>query len=284
MRVSFVLLAGLLVLCVGCRMDTAVQAKEVIDPLSAFADEIPPEIQQATTYDQLEPFLDDENQVVRMAAVRRLGEIGTAETISVLMDRFWEEPRGLGMAWQRVKVEIIDALYKIGGEEAMAALLDILGRYTDIGPRDTTYIWRDGDYAGVVSTAISHLVRWHSDDDVYQVLRDIALNDEQEQTFSWTMREKAYEGYLLGKMSRDGVTGVEACVNYLLPMLTGTGMRDWIQGKTGVKPQAALRNMAIVSLLIDYGAAAKPHVQRELEGLAPDEQERREALQLILDS
>ena len=50
--------------------------------------EIPTEIKNATNISDLQPFLENKNESIRMAAVRRLGEIDESNKIDLLQDVF----------------------------------------------------------------------------------------------------------------------------------------------------------------------------------------------------
>ena len=157
-------------------------------------------------------------------------------------------------------------------------------RYVEQGPSSERYIYHDGDYNSVMYETIRALSEWFSDAQVHEILRDIALKGS-ENRFSAGMRRYAYQSYLAGKMLRQGVTGLEQSANYLLSRLTGTGeghRYDWVAGKTGVKTLEAIKNGAIVRLLVGYGAPVVPYVQKELEGPAGQEERRKEALLRVI--
>ncbi|PIV55380.1 hypothetical protein COS16_07310 [Candidatus Desantisbacteria bacterium CG02_land_8_20_14_3_00_49_13] len=100
--------------------------------------EVPSEIQEAKNVSAVRPFLNSETEFTRMAAVRRLGEVGGEQVITLLEEIFKKEPYENLMPPEGipiVKLEIIRTLERIGGDKAKSALLDILKKYWESGPK-----------------------------------------------------------------------------------------------------------------------------------------------------
>jgi hypothetical protein len=245
--------------------------------------EMPPEISGANTVSEIQPYLESPNDVTRIAAARRLGQLGDQNAVSLLTERFVKEPYLAAMDWSPyVKLEIIVALGKIGGEQAKNSLLNIFNTYWKQGPKSQKYVWEDGDYSSVVSVVLESLYTWRKDNDVYDIFRRTYL--EERKIPDWKTQEKAYELYLKAKMEREGVTGQEKEINYLLEKLKGTG-HDWIEGKRGVKTLDSLQDGAIVTILLKYGESTLPYIDAELNNVSPIKENRRyEALSYIKGS
>jgi len=245
---------------------------------------IPPEIQQATTVADLRQYLQSPHHKVREAAVRRIADLARAKGIGPIKQAFWREPRAKGLLPNDVRQGILLALGDVHTDEAKAFVAHVLTRYERRGPRNERYIYEDGEYASVVTSAIEALTKWHSNAEVYKRLRNIALAGNPRR-FDWRMREEAYKGVVLEDMRRGHITGLEQSALYLMSQLTGSGVghwSDWVRGETGVKTPEAIKNHAIVQMLISYGEGVVPYVQRALDNLPESEKERKEALEEVI--
>jgi len=246
--------------------------------------EIPPEIARTTTVSELQAFLQSSDEVMRIAAARRLGQLGNPEAVSLLMDRFAKEPYQAAMdSTPYVKIEIIEALGKIGGEEAKKSLLNIFNTYWKQGPKSKRYVWEDSDYASVVPATLEALYTWKDEKEIFDMFRSIYL--EERKIPDWSTRQKAYELYLRAKMAKEGLVTVEQSIKYLSPMLTSRGAgqaEDWVKGKEGVKTLEALKNGAIVAILKKHAQAILPYIEEEInkvdiKNITPAANNRREA-------
>jgi hypothetical protein len=88
-----------------------------------------------------------------------------------------------------------------------------------------------------------------------------------------------------GEMARRGFSTTAEQARYLLSQLSGTGVGhddDWVEGKSGVKTLQALKNGALVSLLVASAEAVVPYVEQALRGTPAEEERRREALEYVL--
>ncbi len=251
------------------------------DPLK----EIPAHIRRATTARATAPYLHSKDAVTRMAAVRRLGQIGGAEAVALIVATFRREPRISSVeASYGVKQDCIQALGRIGGERAKAETMRILNEYLRRGCRDERYVQNDPDFLYVVDGALAVLAGWSADPKVFARLRELSVGCRPATPVAGWVREVAYKGYLLGEMHAAGVGNVAAAVRYLLPRLTGRGAGhkdDW--EKTG-KTLEAGKNTAICDILVGYGPAALPHLVKPLGALRPEEHRKREALEWVIST
>ncbi|MGC9320324.1 MAG: hypothetical protein ACP5KN_19980, partial [Armatimonadota bacterium] len=216
-------------------------------------DQMPPELAAADTLDEVRPFLSDANMVVHALAAERAVDVGGEEAVPTVLEVFYREPRTGGFGPQVVKVGILKALAQLEGPEITAVIAGVLTGYIGRGPDAERYIWHDGDYLSVCTAALSALAERYDDPLAFELLRAVALDNEHHAKLHCDMRTTAYEGYLLGTMSRRDTTGPAADVEYLLELLTGTGeghMDDWVAGETGAKTQEAISNSAVIALVV----------------------------------
>lgn len=245
--------------------------------------EIPSEIKNLTTLDQIEPYLYSPLEEEKRGAIRRLGQIGGQEAIESLIKVFEDQPYKADFEVHPVvKLEIVNALYENGSGTAKMALLDILNTYLTRGPQVSEwwpkrYSWRDGDYISVTGSVLRSLVKWKDDDEVWNTCKSIALDESIDDYF---VRAASYEIYLGGLMVREGVVSLENSVRYLTERLTSGGGHsfDWVEGREGVMTTEAIKNRAIMEILHDYGEAALPHLRKELGHIPQTEKYRIEAL------
>ena len=103
--------------------------------------EILVEIQQITDANRLRPFLYDSNTLLRISAIRRLGEIEGPYAINTLVDIFEKEPpkRGIDTV-VIVRNEIVRTLGRMESDKAKTALLDILEKFWKAGHRFLMWI------------------------------------------------------------------------------------------------------------------------------------------------
>jgi len=274
----------LLLICLACCLKAPVEARLPIPYPTEPPPEIAAKIAEAQTTAELKHYLESSQESVRVAAVRRIAEIADKGAVETIKNAFSKEPGGIGMMPQVVKEEMLHALGQIGGDGAKLIVVNILNRYVEKGPQTERYIWHNGDYTSVVTAAIQVLAQhWHRDPKVHRQLRDIAFKGTEDRFDSW-MRQEAYQGLLLEDMRRRGVAGLEACAEYLLTRLTRKvgASDDWVKGEEGVMTLEAIRNLAITNLLVRYREAVVPYVQRELETLPAEAEQRREALRNAL--
>ena len=191
--------------------------------------EIPHEIKKATNVSELKPFLDNKYEFTRMAAVRRLGEIGGSKTIELLVERFEKETTPLGMHdVPLVKLEVIRTLGRIGTDQAKSALIGMLKGYWQRGPKiqDKSRFHWDRDFSPVVPLLLETLYKWSSDKDVFETAKVVALSKDvkkyywrKDSTTGYSIGQKAWEVYLKGDMISKGIVDEKDSAIYLLDLL-----------------------------------------------------------------
>ena len=254
---------------------------------------IAPEIAGATTISELQTFLNSPEIKVRIATVRRLAQIGGRKAVESLVERFAKEAYIAVPEYRPyVKIEIIEALQKIGSEEAKLVLLDLLDLYIKHGSQckckvckgEGIYPWHDGDYITVTPSLIKALYTWKNDEEISFLFQRIALDNKVR---SWVVREMAYKFYLKTKMAKKGIITMRDSVMYLSELLTGTGTGhsyDWIKGETGIKTLEAIQNGAIVAILKEHSNSALLYLREKLGQVSDiDNPGRYEALNYIIN-
>lgn len=158
---------------------------KAVDRLMQGKIQMPPGIAKATTVSEIRPFLKDRNIEIRMAAVRRLGQIGDKKIVGLLIEVFEKEYCEPGMEiFPYVKGEIINVLEKIGNDESKSVLFKILKDYLKRGPRlqkrpDLAY-YDDGDYSYVTTQIVKILYKSYDvnkDTEIYELFKKIALEE-----------------------------------------------------------------------------------------------------------
>lgn len=183
--------------------------------------EVPEEIKKQIKVTGLQPFLDSESEFMRMAAVRRFGEIEGSKAVDLLRAIFAKEPTPRGMhTVPLVKFEVIRTLDKIDTKEAKTTLLGILKEYWQRGPnvKDKRGFRFDRDFTSVMPLLIKTLDKWCEDEDVFKIVETIALSEDVKNfyTFSNGIGQKAWEVYLKGTIKRKGIVNEEDFAMYLL--------------------------------------------------------------------
>ena len=145
--------------------------------------EILAEIRQITDANGLRPFLYDSNTLLRISAIRRLGEIEGPNAISTLVEVFEKEPPKRGI--DRVVIvrnEIVRTLGRMESDKAKTALLDILEKFWKAGPQvsgaDKQYWYYDVDFASLVPNTLKQLYKWSGDERTYETAKMIALSKD----------------------------------------------------------------------------------------------------------
>jgi len=264
-----------LLIQVGC-----VFGKGAVMPQEA---NMPEEIVQCKSLAEVAPFLSGNDEMLRRWAVVRIGEFGAKDAVPKLISTFAKEPRKLGIDVNPiVRQEVIRTLANTGGKEAKMFLLSTLQKYVKEGPRAKRYAWEDNEYCTIILTTLTELGRWE-DDDISNIFERTYLNDR----LFWHIRQKAYEQHLAVKMKAENIVGLEDHARYLLKNIKsrGTGhSSDWKKGRNGVKTKTleAIKNGAMVKMLIQYDESVLPYVHEELNTLSPGKDNRRyEAIEYI---
>jgi len=241
----------------------------------------PPAVTNATNPSQLLPFLESENIANRMAAARKMGDLGDPAAVSILARRFAKEPYdNHGHDAPGVKKEIVGALRRIGGLEAKSALVEIAKQYWQAGPqsRDKMRAWRDADYRHVTLLVLESLQDWCEDDEVFDLAKGMAL-DENIPVF--LTREFAWVLYLKGRMKREGIVSEEEAALFLVDFLEEMGIEgeaykivDGVRKRTS----ASIRTAGVSRILKSYGESALAAIREEKKKTPSSEVSRLHAL------
>ena len=126
---------------------------------------MPKEIVKCNSVAEVRPYLSSQEQMIRIWAVRRIGQFKTQEAVQELVAGFEKEKREMGMDISpTVGQEIIHALGDIGGEQVKTILLGILQKYLDEGSETKRHAWRDKEYMRIVESTLEELGRWKDAD------------------------------------------------------------------------------------------------------------------------
>jgi hypothetical protein len=248
--------------------------------------EMPPELREAKDRRQLEPFLQNSNEFLRMASVRRLGEMEGPKAAILLRDHVRKEqsPRGPDYV-PLVKLEAVRTLDRMQGTEAESALIDL---FNDYWARRTA-VRRDRafalyDFRPVGSTLLDALDRRSNDEVVLKTVegpatsRDVA---EKGVLPDW-FRQRVWEVYLKSQMIHSGAVAEPDQVEGLLNQLNLVD-RQWPFGYLSLNHIKALaaRNaiaryddnaLRAVDARLDRAMSAKSYEN------APDPAKRRQEL------
>jgi len=183
--------------------------------------EIPREIKKVTKVSELQPFLDNKREFIRMVAVRRLGEIEGPRAIDLLVKRFAREPIYQGIeGFPLVKFEIIRTLGRIGTEKAKFTLLGLLKDYWKRVPRpnEKKGVVPDRDSETVTPVILETLYKWSREKDVFGAVEIIALSEDVKNFYGGRdgIGQRAWEVYLKGEMVSKGIVGEKDTAIYLL--------------------------------------------------------------------
>lgn len=242
-KVCSILMAGNLALLVAAPSDAKVSAEYIRWTKGEF--DMPPAIKRVADTSELRPFLDSRDDFLRMAAVRRLGEIEGAAAVGLLVKVFKDQPSASGCdTFPLVRMEIIRTLGRVSGDKAKSALLKILAQYWKAGPdvKNKRGFRLDRDFASVVPLLLGELYKWSDDESVFQQAKKLALSEDVAQVYTQPggIGDKAWQVYLKGLMDKQGYKQGKASAQFLLDFLdeiTGKGYGD--NTLTAVKVRAA---------------------------------------------
>ncbi|OHB63142.1 MAG: hypothetical protein A2Y76_15305 [Planctomycetes bacterium RBG_13_60_9] len=185
--------------------------------------EIPPQVREAGNRGQLEPFLQNGNEFIRMAAVRRLGEIEGPKAATLLRDiaRKEQSPRWPDYV-PLVKLEAVRTLDRMEGTEPESALIDLFNDYwarrADVR-RDRVFTLYD--FRPVGSTLLDALDKRSNSSPIFKTVEGPALSrDVAERGIlpDW-FRQRVWEVYLKSRMIHSGAVAepdqVEGLLNEL---------------------------------------------------------------------
>ena len=158
-----------------------------------------PEIAGAETILEVKPFLEKSDEKSKIAAVRRLKQIGDRNAAGMLAEKFEAESSPY------VKQEIIETLGELGGREAKNILFKILTAHLKEGPPGRL----DDDYfylneVDTASKALYSLYNPKEDREIYNFFKKIALREREEPFIleNGKLRVTAYKLYLKEEMSK----------------------------------------------------------------------------------
>ena len=235
--------------------------------------QIPTEIATATTIDEIKPFLESPDEKVRIAAVRRLGQIGDKNAVKLLAEAFDKEPsvKPNFETFPYVKEEIIESLEKIGGREAKYILFKILKNYIVKGPNipknsPRVYFYYDGEYASVVSHAVDSLYKLYDpkeDKEIYDFFKPIALNEIKDKFIlqNSNLRKVAYKIYFKTEIFQKGIPEEEIPKYIKESIPPYTGDEGYGYESPGILSQKSIERSAKEGLLREYsGQDIKPRI------------------------
>ncbi len=173
---------------------------------------IPDEIAKITAPSEIKKYFDQGTEI-RIAAARRLGQIGGDESVELLKWAFGKEPYRIGREMiPHVKIEIIESLKAINSEKSKSCLIEILLGYLKTGPKvkEKDFI-DDGDYFGVIANASKALYQLYDpkkDDEIYNLFENIALHKNRKWWVELDdrLRTSAYAVYLKRDMAQKSIT------------------------------------------------------------------------------
>lgn len=244
---------------------------------------IPPEMYKIDLPFELEVYLNNPDSRMREAAVKRLGQIGGSDAISVLM-KFFDNESYKKFEGYIVKYTVILSLRQIGGEEAKGHILKILSDTLKFGPLTLDYSNVE-IYSREVLSVICHsldALNDYQDADVIQILNEIAKN--QDPPSNWHIAQTARKNLLKIDLKRKGISEIEDKVNYLVSILTkrGNAPDSYIgQDVKKKKTEEALKNGAIEDTLIGYGTQVLPYLEKSLASI-PENSPRAEAIKMVM--
>ncbi|MBN1507184.1 MAG: hypothetical protein JW955_10085 [Sedimentisphaerales bacterium] len=185
--------------------------------------EMPPAIREAKDRNQLESFFQSSSEFLRMAAVRRLGEVEGPKAAELLRELARKErsPKGPDYV-PLVKLEVIRVLNTMQANEAESALI---GLFNDYWARRTA-VQRDRafrlyDFHPVASVLLDALERRSNSKVVFGTLEGPALSRDVADRGSlpdW-FRQRVWEVYLRSQMIHSGALAEADQVEGLLDQL-----------------------------------------------------------------
>ena len=245
--------------------------------------EMPKEIQDSNSVSDLRPFLLDKRDFNRMAAVRRLGEIGGEDIIDLVLDLYENEPSTKGNDQAPlVKLEIIRTLGRMDSLSARDALINLTEKLWKKGPyvpdgRGKGYYYVDRDFGPVMPLLLEELNKWSDNEKVHEIAKHIAFNEEPKEESKEEpkkepkkeskrpyagsrIEENAWVLYLKGDMSRQGLKGEKESLKYWLNLL-----KD-LEDEAGIRSEYnVVKWRASKKIIEQYSEEVLSSVQNEIE-------------------
>lgn len=230
--------------------------------------EIPDEIKKVTNLLELQPFLESKDSFVKVAAIRRLGEIEGAKAVGILSEYCTKEtpPSDVG-AKPLIKLEVVRTLGRIDTDQAKSVLLGLLKRYWERGPvlpekrkDDKRFFRMDRDFSYIVPELLDVLYKWSSDEAVFEMAKSITKSDDVKNYYRGHIDHGAWEICLKSEMIRKGIVEEEDSAKYLLDY-----MEDIRTKGIPLAELDSLRGGAAYSILKRQGEAVLSSLVSEFE-------------------
>lgn len=215
--------------------------------------QIPPEVARAATIFEIKPFLESPDGRIRIAAVRRLAQIGDKNAVKILAEAFDKESSS---NFPYVKEEILEALGKIGGKEAKGILLSTLTINLKKGPKGVL----DDDYfyfneVRAASRAIYNIYSPKEDIEIYEFFKPIALGETEDKFImqNGDLRILAYKLYYKTEVFNKGFSKEDA-IKYIKESIKPyTKDEGYGYESPGILSQKTVERGAKKQLLKEYG-------------------------------
>jgi len=186
--------------------------------------EIPDEIKKVTSLLELQTFLESKDSFIKVAAIRRLGEIEGAKAVGILSGYFTKEiPLSDVGTYPLIKLEVVRTLGRIDTEQSRTVLLELLKRYWEKGPilpkkrkGEKRYFRMDQHFSYIVPELLSVLYKWSLDEAVFKMAKSIALSDDVKNYYKGHIGHGAWKICIKGEMKRKGIVKEKDSAKYLL--------------------------------------------------------------------
>jgi HEAT repeat protein len=230
---------------------------------------MPPEIASTNNAQNIVKYLNSPDQTIRLAAVKRLGEIKNPDSVTLVMQFYNNEPYRKGMELPHgVKREAMLALGEIGNTQARTKLVDVLEDTITSGPalrlykndrRDINY---DAEYRQIITGALQALSQFDDNETLNAIMATF-----QNSNLHWYTRQYAYRMKLEREIRIKAISDLADKVKYLTDLLTGSGTGEDAWAADGGKTSEALKNGAIQDLLVTLGPEAIPYLEKTVTNI-----------------
>lgn len=216
-------------------------------------------IAKAVSAAQLEPYLTHSEPIVVRAAIVRLGELASADSVTLLSRLFDAQPRESGTgARGGFMVDALRALAATGREDARIWIGGIIDKYITSGPliKGIYAHMHDPQYYEVLQAALFALGTFDGPDSVRR-LQALSGNE----SLHYSIREAAWTGWLECEIRAKKLQGREQ-VEFLLTQMNADGVfieKQWKAGQPGNKTLAAGKQHVVEEMILRTGwSAAEP--------------------------